>query len=167
MRLLAIPIGHERQIRGHQRARAGEHKDQQQDCEHNTGDAADQSKCRSEQYISDRCGACGNFACDLISARQRPANCRITSRQRFDPGLKTLREFGCAPQQFLHLAGQRRNRKHDDRGSHSDERKHQQYHTGEAGDPMFVQPDHHWVQDHCDKEDQRKKQNHRLQSAQN
>ena len=138
MRLLAITIRRECQVRAHERTRTDQHKNEQQNSEHKAGHTADQSKCRSEQNISDRCGGCGNFACDLISGGQRLANGRITSRERFDPGLKALREFWCAPQQFLHLAGQRRDCKHDDRGSQGDECKHQQYHTGEAGDAMFV-----------------------------
>jgi hypothetical protein len=32
---------------------------------------------------------------------------------------------------------------------------------------MFVQPNYDWVQDHCDKEDQREEQNHGLQRTQN
>ena len=47
MRLSAVTIGRERQIRGYERARASQHKDKQQNCEHKAGHATDQTKCRS------------------------------------------------------------------------------------------------------------------------
>ena len=47
MRLLAVTIRRERQIRGYKRSRIGQHKDKQENCENKASHAADQTKCRS------------------------------------------------------------------------------------------------------------------------
>src|SRR5213080_1751750 len=45
--LFAITIGREREIPGDQRSRVGQHENEQQNREHGTDEAADQTNCRS------------------------------------------------------------------------------------------------------------------------
>src|SRR6266700_3394008 len=132
MRLFAVTIRRECQIRGYQRARVRQDKHKQKNRQHKAGYAANETNCRSEQNISDCSSGRSDFPGDFVRAWQRLANFWIIFCERFDANTNSLPDAWGTPHQFLGLRGQRRNRKEYDGSGDSDEREHQQDHTDKA-----------------------------------